>query len=130
MKPLLTCLIAALLLSCQSSETSLPKGTWGGQGISMVVEDAQVGFEFDCALGEIAQTVQLKDNKFTVEGTFSKLRGGAIPVGWQPTPEPAVFEGVLSGNTLTLGIKLKTDNQGVGTFQLTKDTQGQLHRCL
>src|SRR5204862_194626 len=98
----LVCLLAA---SCtetptQPRDTTLPTGRWTGDGgcLSVTVDgcDLVVG----CGHGQFTKPVVHADGTFEVNGTY-RIEVG--PISINPAP-PAMFSGVLRGQTLALSV--------------------------
>ena len=98
----LVCLVldACAGTSTQPRETTLPTGRWMGDGacVSAAVDgcDLVVG----CGHGQFPPPTVHADGTFEVNGTY-RIEVGPISVN--PAP-PAMFSGVLKGQTLTLSV--------------------------
>jgi hypothetical protein len=94
------CIAALLVVACSNSTApDLRTGIWGGSHVGLSVEDSRVFFLFDCAGGEVDNTISFAaDGKFDVTGTFSF--GGNI-VGGDHSPHPARYFGRLVGTHIT-----------------------------
>lgn len=91
-------------------------GQWGGQGISMVVEESAAAFQIDCGFGTINQAIKPDANgNFQNSGTIGKE--SIDP----PPPAPATFIGNISGNTMNLKIIWKENNQDFSTEYVLKN---------
>jgi hypothetical protein len=107
-------------------------GTWGGNHVRLDVRENHVDVEYDCAHGKIAGALTLsKGRRFDVRGTFVREGPGPIRVGRPPVSRPARYEGQIKGTTLTLKVSLTdTDpRQQIGTFTLTRGSEGRLWKC-
>lgn len=106
------------------------KGEWGGQGISMVVTETGVAFEFDCATGSISEViVPNSDGKFSVKGLLARHRPGPTREGDDNEGQPAIYSGTVEGENLTLTITLVKDNEDAGTFKLAHGKPARIRRC-
>jgi hypothetical protein len=98
----LICLLAGACAETptQPRDTTLPTGRWTGDGgcLSVAVDgcDLVVG----CGHGHFSPPVVHADGTFEVNGTY-RIEAG--PISINPAP-PAIFSGVLSGQTLTLNV--------------------------
>jgi hypothetical protein len=110
---------------------AVARGNWGGQSVSLVVEKNAVTIEFDCAEGEIPR--QLKTDKkgnFSVTGTFTRHMPGPLRRDNMPQPEPARYEGKVTGKLMKLKITLLKTNEAAGEFTIEQGHQPMMTRCL
>lgn len=115
--------------SAQKSQTKV-SGEWGGQGISMQVSDSGATLEFDCASGSITEGIALDSSgKFSAKGLFARQRPGPTREDEENDGQPATYEGVITGESLTLTITLVQSKEKVGTFTLTHGKVGRIRRC-
>ena len=84
--------------------------------------------EFDCAHGEITESLPGKDAKFRLKGTFTPERGGPTR-GDGPRPADALYSGEISGDTMTLHIVLAGSDRETAQFVLTKGSFGVVRKC-
>jgi hypothetical protein len=101
---------AALMLlvsvGCDSNELGVAgdyvrAGTWGGEDVSVQVEQEDVHVHVGCTNGDFRAPIQLDANgRFSVEGSYV-LR--AYPIQLGPSL-PAQFAGVVHGNRLTVTV--------------------------
>ena len=113
----------------RQSQTNL-SGQWGGQGISMEVTDSGATLEFDCASGTITEAIATDSSgKFSAKGLFARQHPGPTREGEDTEGQSATYDGVISGENLTLTITLVKGNEKVGTFTLTRDKMGRIRRC-
>jgi hypothetical protein len=109
--------------------SSLATGVWGGQGIALQVSAKGADVEFDCAHGQIPQPIKLdKHGDFEVTGTFTAEHGGPVRRGETLQPAPARYSGHVDGDTMSLTATL--DKRQVGSYKLTRGSQGHITRCL
>ena len=98
----LACLVAGACAETptQPRDTALPTGRWTGDGgcLSVAVDgcDLVVG----CGHGQFPPPVVHAAGTFEVNGTY-RIEAG--PISINPAP-PAMFSGVLKGQTLTLSV--------------------------
>jgi hypothetical protein len=106
-------------------------GTWGGAGANLVIKDAKDGgtIEFDCAHGTIVGPLDVgPDGDFKWKGTFI-IEGGPAPGPIPPVVRDVVYFGKLLGDMMS--ISYSTDGGALpGTWMLTWNKQGVLHKCL
>ncbi len=111
--------------------TTVAPGSWGGNGIRLVVEPKSTAIEYDCAVGEITEILTIDQNgNFDAKGVHTRQRGGPI---LQDDPErgaPARYTGRISGNQMTLKVTLIEKDTPIGDFQLELGKNVRLHKCL
>jgi hypothetical protein len=128
--------IAALMLTvrCASSPTGpgerLPAGSWGGDGIRMMVADDSARLEFDCAHATIDQPFTIDGRgRFDLAGRYTAERGGPITEEELPS-RPARYRGAVSGDRLDLTIMLLQPDETLGTFTLIRGRTARIIKCL
>ena len=105
-------------------------GTWGGQSISFTVENDLVRIEFDCADGSIPRQLKAdRKGNFKVEGTFTPRSPGPVRRDNQPQPQPALYQGKITGKAATVHVTLLKDNSSAGEFTITRGKTPVLFRC-
>jgi hypothetical protein len=108
---------------------SLSDTQWGAPGISRQIGSSSVTIAFDCASAEISSVPSPNsEGRFTVEGTFTTQRPGPDREDMPPKQVPAVFDGTVSGDQMTLHVKLKS-GEPIGDFELERGKTGPLRRC-
>ena len=109
--------------------SSVATGVWGGQGIALKVSAKGAEVEFDCAHGQIPQPIKLdKHGDFEVTGTFTAEHGGPVRRDEKTASAPARYSGHVDGDTMSLTVSL--DKRQVGSYTLTRGSQGHITRCL
>jgi hypothetical protein len=105
-------------------------GTWGGEHIGLEVTDEGGRVEYDCAHGTIDQKI-VADARggFEARGTHVRERGGPVRKGEPEDRHPAVYQGQIKGDTMTLTVKESDTGESVGTFTLTLGRQPQIMKC-
>lgn len=107
----------------------IPRGEWGGTHISMNVGEQSATIEFDCAHGEISGPLTIDgEGKFELRGTFTRERGGPVRADETGKKEPAIYSGKITGNKMTLTMKLSDSNESE-TFTLEKGKEAELFKC-
>ncbi|MBK8305233.1 MAG: hypothetical protein IPK98_18335 [Chloracidobacterium sp.] len=90
-------------------------GTWGAAGAEMVVDKSSVKLTFDCANGEIPLTLKNdKKGNFKVEGTYTRRGFGPIRINTPRTSEPVIYEGKVTGRTMSIKITLIATGDFIG----------------
>ena len=130
--PFLIALTAGILYS-----TSLPAqenakmnvvGTWGGEHVIFDVSKNGALLEFDCAHGQIDQSLILdKKGRFDIRGTFTPEHGGPVRRDEITPSSAARYSGQVKGDVMTL----KVIGVGVdgGIFTLNRGTHPLLRKC-
>jgi hypothetical protein len=117
--------------SSPAAPTLVRAGLWGGDHIALSVAEMGAHIEFDCAYGDIPSTLMVDArNEFGVSGTFVRQHGGPIRVGDVPDSHPAAYVGSVTETTMVLMVRLTDTNEVIGTFALSRDSQGRLVKCL
>ena len=129
---LLITLFSVALLLAQSLPPSLgPAGTtWGGEHARMLVTETGATLEFDCARGNINQSVQVQAvASFTAKGTLTRERGGPVRKDDADEAVPATYSGTISGDELKLRIASGPQGAAGGEYLLTRGNTGHLVKC-
>ena len=129
------CLLSAALSSCASSATGPSPiellGTWGGEHVTLMVNDASSHLEFDCAHGDIPGALKTEASQmFAWSGTFVREHGGPIREDEKPDVHPAMYVGRVTVQTMQLTIRLTDSDTLIGTFMLTRGASGRVFKCL
>lgn len=104
--------------------------TWGGEHIRVELRNGGADIEYDCAHGTMsALPVPDAEGRFVVAGTHVREGPGPIRVGIKPVTRPARFTGKISGDTMTLSVVLTDTSQEIGTFTLTRGSDGRIQKC-
>ena len=122
----------SIVMALGQTPDRVDAGTWGGNHLRLEVRENDAAVEFDCGHGAIAGALTLnKDRRFDVSGTWVREGHGPIRVGRSPAPRPARYEGEIKGKTLTLKVRLTDTDppQDIGTFTLTRGSEGRLWKC-
>ncbi len=105
-------------------------GMWGGDHISLEVNDSGATVEYDCAHGTITEKlVPDSSGKLVVKGFYVREHPGPIREGEEARGEPAVYSASLNGETMTLTVTLSRTKETVGPFTLTHGKMGRLRKC-
>lgn len=110
--------------------TDVPTGIWGGTGLILTVEEKGGSIQYECADGQIEQTLKVNaQGNFSAKGTHTPQRGGPIRVDSKLAGQPVLYEGKVSGNTMTLRVTLTETKEVIGEFTLERGVTPRLHRC-
>jgi len=118
----LLCLAAACAETpTQPRDTTLPTGGWTGDGACLSVAADGCDLVAGCGHGQFPLPVVHSEGTFEVNGTY-RIEAG--PISINPAP-PALFSGVLTGQTLTLGVTPSDPSLRPASYvlQLTNDTR-------
>ena len=105
-------------------------GTWGGEHALLEIKDTSASIEFDCAHGTLQVPLTLNRGAFDVAGEYVQEHGGPIRSDETVDRQPARYTGSVSGNTMTLLVRLTVTGQDRGTFTLTRGSTGRVFKCL
>jgi len=106
----------------------IPAGAWGGEHISIEVGEKSASIEYDCAHGTIEGPLVVDANgRFNLRGTHTPERGGPVRADEQQRSQPAKYVGTISGNKMTLTLKLEGFDDE--TFTLEKGKEANLFKC-
>lgn len=115
----------------QAKLAAAPTGSWGANGIGIVVEDGGARIEYDCADGEIRGKLMIDgQGNFTANGVHIQQSFGPTRLDNPPQEQPARYTGKISGKTMTLKVVLTETKETVGEYVLEKDKYARIHRCL
>lgn len=107
-------------------------GTWGGDHVALVLHGSGGVVEFDCAQGEIAESV-LTDatGKFVAAGTYLPDPGGPAQMGdEEPTGVRAQYVGRIDNSRMSLTVVLPDHGTRHGPFRLVHGDSGTPESCL
>jgi hypothetical protein len=118
------------IISCTGATDMqrIPTGLWGGEHIRVDVGTKSATIEYDCAHGVIEGPLTVDTRgRFNLRGTHTPERGGPIRAGEQERSQPATYTGSISGDTMTLTLKLAGSEDE--TFTLQKGKEAELFKC-
>ncbi len=105
-------------------------GLWGGPHIRLEVKKDSAAIEYDCAHGTIDHPLVLdRRGRFNVTGTHVREHGGPIRRDETPNELPARYTGWTDGKQMKLTVRLSDTNEVIGTFTLTRGSEGRLFKC-
>jgi hypothetical protein len=67
---------------------------------------------------------------FDVTGDYVQERGGPIRTDETLERQPARYTGTVSGNTMTLVVRLIATGEDRGTYMLVRGSSGRVFKCL
>jgi hypothetical protein len=114
----------------QPKTVPVPPGNWGAAGVNLVVAENGATIEYDCASGEITQKLMIDERGgFRVDGVYTRRYPGALRVKFLPKPQPARYEGKISGNKMTLRVTLTETGKALEEVVLERGKSARLHKC-
>ena len=106
-------------------------GAWGGQGVHIEVTEKSATIEFDCAHGTIDGPLMMDSKgQFNWKGTYSRERGGPVRIDETAKAQAATYSGGIKAKTMTLILKLASEEKPLQTFTLSQGASGRLRKCL
>lgn len=118
------------MISCVSATSMqrIPTGVWGGNHVRLEVGAESANIEYDCAHGVIEGPLKVDANgRFNLRGTHTPERGGPIRSDETRRSLPATYVGSISGDKMTLTLKLSGAEDE--TFTLEKGKEANLFKC-
>ena len=116
--------------SSQSKLVVVPPGSWGGDGIGLIIEKDNVKIGYDCAEGEIKQKFTVNEHgDFSMKGIYIKRYPGAVRVKFPPKRQTALYEGKISGNKMTLKVMLTETKEILKEVILERGKTPGTRRC-
>src|SRR5215813_12209419 len=94
---------------------ALANGIWGGQGISLEINDSGAEINYDCAHGSInGKIVPDRVGKFVAKGSHVPEHGGAVREDENRSGQPVTYQGSIDGETMTLTVTLSDTKETIG----------------
>jgi hypothetical protein len=117
-------------MSRQTTAGVVQQGIWGGVHVRMMVREGGAALEFDCARGEIGETLKTDaEGRFDLPGTLTRESPGPIRLDIKPVARPARYAGRVEGRTMTLSLTITDTDRETQTFTLTRGSEGRLWKC-
>ena len=109
---------------------AVPASVWGANGIILNVEENGVTIQYECADGQIEESLKVNEQgNFEANGFHIRQRGGPIRVDAKLARQPTRYEGRISGNTMTLKVTLTETKEVIGDFTLERGKTPRMTRC-
>ena len=109
---------------------SIASGQWGGPHIQMQVANGSATIEYDCANGSIDGPLKLDSRgRFSLSGKHFREHGGPIRMGEEKKGVTARYTGRIDGERMTLTVTLVNSKGPMGTYQLTRGSEGRVFKC-
>ncbi len=136
MRPLASCLVILLGLTTQCTGgmpsptgPQLITGSWNGPHVSLTLTTTGGALEYDCAHGGLLAPLSTgRAGNFDVAGVHVREHGGPIRIDERPDSAAAHYVGSVDGDRMTLRVYVGADT--LGPFNLARDAQRQLFKCL
>ena len=125
--------LAALLAGCAAPEPKMDllAGGWGGSHVGLVIDAEGGKLEYDCGAGTIDHPLVLNSlGEFHERGTHTPGMGGPVRQEYVPPSLPAVYEGSVKGERMTLRVIIPSNGTVIGPLELRKGAAPILMRCL
>ena len=126
--------LTALLAGCATPESEKVDplaGGWGGAHVGLVVDTEGGKLEYDCAAGTIDHPLVLNGlGEFHERGTHTPGTGGPVRQDEVPPAYPAVYEGSVKDDRMTLRVIVPSNGTVIGPLELRKGAAPVLTRCL
>jgi hypothetical protein len=133
-RPLMMLMLAfsSLLLQASmqapSNTGGIAPGPWAGEHIVVVVSERGANVEFDCAHGQITDSITLdRSGDFDVVGTFTPEHGGPVGRDENVPPVAVRYSGHVDRDTMSLAVT--RDKESLGAFVLTRGSRPNLRKC-
>jgi hypothetical protein len=112
------------------TKTPLANGKWGGVNIELDVTDSGAQLQFNCAHGNIqGRIMTTPDGRFEATGEVIGYIGVEPPPNWRPIRIPAIYNGTITQNSLSIRITEQLTGKEIATFNLTKDADATFTAC-
>jgi hypothetical protein len=104
-------------------------GLWGGMHVTLESSEQGATLEFDCATGTIREPIVLDANgHFDVAGSYNREGPGPVRQDVQ-TDSSARYSGTVTGETMTLAVRLEGSSDPLLKLSLTRGKQGKIVKC-
>jgi hypothetical protein len=103
---------------------------WGGEHVRIDFNDGEARVEFDCAHGTITNPIKTdSEGRFALNGTYVREGPGPIRLNVPRVSQPARYCGTIKGDEMALSVTLNNASQEIGTFTLTRGSEGRIRKC-
>jgi hypothetical protein len=111
-------------------QRAIANGKWGGQHIQISITNGSAQIEYDCANGTITGPLKIDSHgRFALRGIHNIEHGGPVRDDENQKGEPAKYSGWTDGKKMTLTVTLVNSKTEIGTFQLTRGSEGRVFKC-
>ena len=117
--------------SSAQNARALANGVWGGQGISLEINDSGAEINYDCARGTITgKIIPDRKGKFAARGFHVREHGAPVRQEQTGTGQAVTYLGSIASETMTLKVTLSETKETIGTFTLTRGQDGRIRKCM
>ena len=110
---------------------ALANGVWGGQGISLEINDSGAEINYDCAHGTITgKVIPDREGKFAAKGFHVREHGGPVREEEKANGQPVTYQGSIDGDTMTLAVNVSETKEAIGNYTLTRGKSGRIRKCM
>ena len=103
---------------------------WGGEHIRIEFNDGEAKVDYDCAHGTIIDPLKAdSEGRFALNGTYVREGPGPIRLNAPRVSQPALYSGTIKGDEMSLSVKLQKTSEELGTFTLTRGSEGRIRKC-
>ncbi len=121
--------VLAALAACSSATAPQAAGSWGGRQASLTLTAAGGTVSYQCGAGHIDPGWTL-DSAGRFSGTGVHYFGGGPVPAPGPTPHPAVYAGVVSGDVFDLTVTVTDLKVTLGPFRMVRGGPPVIQLCV
>ncbi len=104
--------------------------TWGGEHVRIEFNNGEARVDFDCAHCTITDPLKTDpEGHFALNGTYVREGPGPIRLNVPRVSQPARYSGTIKGEEMSLSVTLNNNSQELGTFTLTRGSEGLIRKC-
>ena len=130
--------VAIALAACRTADSAPAAtdrrdlgGSWGGNHVALTLTADGGTLDYDCASGSIDGPLRIDaSGRFSARGTHSPGQGGPQRQGEEPPLLPADYSGEVSGDSMTLLVRVPSAGIEIGPLTLRRGAEPVLFRCL
>jgi hypothetical protein len=103
---------------------------WGGEHVRIEFNDGEARVDFDCAHGTITDPLKSdSEGRFALNGTYVREGPGPTRLNVPRVSQPARYSGTIKNDEMSLNVTLNNSSQEIGTFTLTRGSEGLIRKC-
>ncbi len=120
-----------LLPRSDDGSSEIFTGQWGGRHVGLIFDAAGGNLEYDCASGRLEGPLSTdRFGRFSARGSHTPGEGGPARQGQVPSRLPAMYSGRVSGDAMTLVVRVPSANLVIGPLLLQRNAEPIILRCL